>query len=136
VKLIKSKIIVLSLLWANITMAQNMVSMNSIHPIADTVGASKKELAIRYPGLRQFNIASNSFGYSDFDAKHDDKNFASGKIKTERISSYFNTPAFKWKGNSLSATIFYTYTSIKLKDITNKLPDMQLTPLNHFSFFF
>jgi hypothetical protein len=106
-----------------------MVSTSSIHPEADTLGAGKKELAIRYPGLRQFNISANSFGYSDFDAKLNDNNFAGGKIRTKRISTFIHTPAIKWKGNSLSASIYYTYTSLKLKDITNELPDVQLTPL-------
>lgn len=117
------------MLWSCSIHAQNMVSTSSLHPEADTIGISKKELAIRYSDLRQFNIAVNSFGYSDFNAKIDDNNFASGKIKTERISSFFNTPAIKWKGNSLSATVNYTYTSLQLKDITNELPDAQLAAL-------
>ncbi|OQP39943.1 hypothetical protein A4H97_17145 [Niastella yeongjuensis] len=117
------------ILWSCCIQAQNMVSTSSIHAEADTLGVSKKELAIRYPGLRQFNISANSFGYSDFDAKLNDKNFAGGKVKTERISASINTPAIKWKGNALSATIYYTYTSLKLKDITNELSDEQLAPL-------
>lgn len=128
-KLIKLNIVVFGLLWANSTMGQNMISMNSVHPVADTVGATKKELAIRYPGLRQFNVVANSFGYGSFNAKLNDKDFASGKTKTNRINSFFNIPVVKWKSNSLSATIFYTYTSIKLKDVTNNLPDPQLMPL-------
>ena len=109
--------------------AQNMISMSSLHPGADTISAGMKELAIRYPGLRKFGISVSGFGYSDFDVKLDDRDFASGKIKTERISTFFNTPAIKWKGNSLSAGIYYTYTSTMLKDISNKLPEAELTPL-------
>lgn len=126
----KIKIILISLvLWSCSIQAQNMISMASIHPAADTTGAGKKELAIRYPSLRQFNVAVNSYGYSDFTSKLDDNNFASGRIKTERISSFYNTPALKWKSNSLSATINYTYTATELKDITNEMPDEQLMPL-------
>ncbi|WP_264537810.1 hypothetical protein [Flavobacterium sp. N1736] len=127
--MMKIKIILLSLILSCSIQAQNMISMSSLHPAADTTSASKKELAIRYPSLRQFNVAVNSFGYSDFTSKLDDANFASGKIKTERISSFYNTPAFKWKSNSLSATINYTYTSTELKDITNELPEKQLMSL-------
>ena len=59
----------------------------------------------------------------------DDNNFARGKIKIERISTFFNSPAVKWKGNSLSASIYYTYTSIELKDVINQLPNTQLEAL-------
>lgn len=117
------------ILWSCCIQAQNMVSTSSIHPDADTIGISKKELAIRYPALRQVTISANSFGYSDFDAQLNDKDFAEGKIKTQRISASINTPALTWKGNSLSASIYYTWTSLKLKDITNELPDVPLTPL-------
>lgn len=117
------------ILWSCCIQAQNMVSTSSIHPEADTFGVGRKELAIRYPGLRQFTITANNFGYSDFDAKLNDKNFASGKIKTQRLSAFIRTPALKWKGNSLSASVYYTLTSLKLKDITNELPDAELTPL-------
>lgn len=124
------KIILLSLvLWSCSIQAQNMFSTASIHPVTDTTSAGKKELAIRYLSLRQFNVGATSSGYSDFTSKLDDKNFASGKIKTERISSFYNTPALRWKSNSLSATINYTYTSTELKDITNELPDEQIMPL-------
>lgn len=117
------------ILWSCSIHAQNMVSMSSLHPEADTISASKKELAIRYPDLRRFGVSANHFGYSDFDAKLNDHDFASGKIRTERISTFFNSPAIKWKGNSLSASIYYTYTSTELKDITNKLADQQLAAL-------
>lgn len=109
--------------------AQNMVSMSSLHPETDTAGTDKRELAIRYPDLRQFGVSATHFGYSDFDAKLNDVDFASGKIRTERINTFFNTPAVKWNGNSLSASINYTYTSTELKDISNTLPDQELTPL-------
>jgi hypothetical protein len=126
----KVKVLVLSLtFWSYGLQAQNMISMSSLHPAADTTSASKKELAIRYPGLRQFNVAVNSFGYSDFTAKLNGKNFTGGKIKTDRIGTFYNTPVIKWKKNSLSATVFYTYTSTKLKDIIKEMPDAQLTPL-------
>jgi hypothetical protein len=97
-----------------------MVSMSSIHPAADTVGINKKELAIRYPSLRQFGISVNNYGYSDFEGKMNGNDFANGKIKTARISSFFNTPTMHWQKNSLSASVYYTYTSTKLKDITNE----------------
>ncbi|RUT72425.1 hypothetical protein D0817_02125 [Flavobacterium cupreum] len=106
-----------------------MISSASIHPTADTTTAGKKEFAIRYPSLRQFNVAVNSYGYSDFTSKLEDKNFTSGKIKTDRISAFYNTPSLKWKSNSLSATINYTYTSTELKDVINGLPDQQLMVL-------
>ncbi|UUF14662.1 MULTISPECIES: hypothetical protein [Flavobacterium] len=116
------------LLFSCALQAQNMVSMSSVHPAADTTSAGKRELAIRYPALRQFGVSASSFGYSDFDSKLDDQDFANGKIKTERITTFFNSPAIQWSGNSLSATVFYTYTAIELKDITN-LTDSQLMPL-------
>lgn len=116
------------LLFSCALQAQNMVSMSSVHPAADTTSGGKRELAIRYPALRQFGVSASSFGYSDFDSKLDDKDFANGKIKTERITTFFNSPAIQWSGNSLSATVFYTYTAIELKDITN-LTDSQLMPL-------
>lgn len=128
-KLMKIKLLVLSLLGSYCAMAQNMISMTSVHPTADTAGASKQELAIRYPALRQFNVVVNSYGYGNFDAKIDDQHFASGKIKTLRTSAFFNTPAVKWGRNSLSATIFYTYTSITLKDNINVLPQPKVGPL-------
>ncbi|WP_291142090.1 hypothetical protein [Flavobacterium sp. UBA7680] len=117
-----------TLLFSCVLQAQNMVSMSSVHPAADTTSAGKRELAIRYPALRQFGVSASSFGYSDFDSKLDDQDFANGKIKTERITTFFNSPAIQWSGNSLSATVFYTYTAIELKDITN-FTDSQLMPL-------
>lgn len=102
--------------------------MSSIHPEADTTSASKREL-IRYPDLRQFSVTYNSFGFSDFDSKLDDHNFASGKIKTDRISTFFNSPSLKSKRNSLSASVYYTYTSIELKDIANEMSNTQLESL-------
>jgi hypothetical protein len=124
----KIKLLLLSLLWSYSAMAQNMISMTSVHPVADTAGASKQELAIRYPGLRQFNIVTNSYGYGDFDAKLHDQPLTSGKTRTVRTSAFFNTPAIQWSRNSLSATIFYTYTSIELKDNINYQP-VALNPL-------
>ncbi|WP_130735170.1 hypothetical protein [Flavobacterium sp. J27] len=109
--------------------AQNMVSMSSIHPEADTLSAGKKELAIRYPDLRQFSVTVNDFGYGDFDASLDDNDVASGKIKTQRISTFFNSPAIKWHKNSLSASVYYTYTALELKDSINTLPNTSLEPL-------
>ncbi|MFL5744217.1 MAG: hypothetical protein ACJ751_06100 [Niastella sp.] len=103
--------------------------MNSVHPIADTASASKQELAIRYPALRQFNVVTYGYGYGNFDAKINDQDFASGKTKTFRTSSFINTPALQWSGNALSATIFYTYTSTRLKDNINYLSDPKITPL-------
>ncbi|ASK28836.1 hypothetical protein CEY12_01360 [Chryseobacterium sp. T16E-39] len=62
----KFKFILLNLVICSIgARAQNMVSMSSIHPAADTAGIDKKELAIRYPSLRQFGISANNYGYSD-----------------------------------------------------------------------
>lgn len=131
IKKIKFQALILGFtLWSCGIHAQNMVSMSSLHPEADTLSASKKELAIRYPDLRQFGVSVNHFGYSDFDAKSDDIDFASGKIRTDRISTFFNSPVVNWKGNSLSASIYYTYTSTELKDITNKLPNQEIAPLS------
>ncbi len=109
--------------------AQNMVSISSIHPAADTTGTDKKELAMQYPALRQFGVSFNSYGYSDFNAKINDQNFAQGKVKTERISTFFNTPTVRWRNNSLSATAYYTYTSTELKDIINESESGKLYPL-------
>ena len=128
-KLVKIKTLLLCLLGSGSVMAQNMISMTSVHPVADTASASKQELAIRYPALRQFQVVTHSYGYGDFDAKIDDRDFAKGKVKTFRTTSFFNTPAVQWGGNALSATIFYTYTSIELKDNINDLPQPQVTPL-------
>lgn len=125
----KIKLLLLGLLWTGSAMTQNMISMTSVHPTADTMEASKQELAIRYPILRQFNTVINSYSYGDFEAKNNDQRFASGKTRTLRTSSFFNTPAVQWSGNSLSATIFYTYTSIELKDNINYLPEPQVKSL-------
>ena len=126
----KIKIFFLSIILSSCGLhAQNMVSMSSVHPAADTTSVGKRELAIRYPALRQFGITANSYSYSDFNSKLNDHDFADGKISTQRISAFFNTPALQWNGNSLSATVFYTYTSTKLKEITNNLPDIELQPL-------
>ncbi|GEM_PF-427509 len=104
--------------------AQNMVSMASIHPVADTVGISKNELAIRYPALRRFGVSASFYGYSEFHAKVVDNTFATGQMKTQRVSSYFNTPAAHWDNNSLSATVFYTHTSTELKEITGPFGEL------------
>lgn len=95
--------------------------MSSIHPAADTIGVGKNERGIRYPALRQFGVTANNYGYSDFNARLNGANFAKGKIKTQRISSYFNTPTVYWNESSLSATVFYTYTSLKLKETTGPI---------------
>lgn len=125
----KIHILMLAMFCTCSIQAQNMASMSSIHPEADTTSASKKELAIRYPDLRQFSVTYNNFGFSDFDLKLDGQNIASGKIRTERISTFFHSPSLKWKGNSLSASVYYTYTSIELKDIVNEMPSALLEPL-------
>ncbi|MFI2744520.1 hypothetical protein ACG2LH_17425 [Zhouia sp. PK063] len=109
--------------------AQNMVSTSSLHPEVDTLNANKKNLAIRYPDLRQFGVEINHYADSDFDAKLKDIDFASGNIRTERINAFFNTPALKWNDNSLSASIYYTHTAIDLKDIYNEFPNQELMPL-------
>jgi hypothetical protein len=128
-KLIKMKFLLLGLTGSYSVMAQNMISMTSVHPIADTAGASKQELAMRYPGLRQFNVVTSIYGNADFDAKNNDQEFVRGKMKTLRTSAFFNTPSVQWAGNSLSATLFYTYTSIELKDNINYLPEPQVRPI-------
>jgi len=125
----KIKLLVLGLLASCCAMAQNMISMTSVHPIADTAVTSKEELAIRYPALRQFNVVTSAYDYGDFNAKINDRQFASGKIRTLRTSSFFNTPALKWAGNSLSATIFYTFTSLRLKDNINDPAGPKVGPL-------
>jgi hypothetical protein len=53
-----------------------MFSMCSVHPVTDATSAGKRELAIRYPALRQFGVFASSFVYSsDFHSKLDDQNF-------------------------------------------------------------
>lgn len=128
-KVMKIKLLLCGLLVPYCVMSQNMISMTSVHPIADTSVLNKQELAVRYTALRQFNIVTSAYNDGDFDAKINGQHFASGKIKTLRISSFFNTPAVQWNGNSLSATLFYTYTSIQLKDNVNDLTEPKLSPL-------
>src|SRR5688572_26582148 len=100
-KLMKTKLLLLSLMASYCTRAQNMISMTSVHPVADTAGASKQELAIRYPGLRQFNVVTQLYGYGDYDAKINDRDLAGGRMKTVRTNAFFNTPALQWGRNSL-----------------------------------
>jgi hypothetical protein len=125
----KFKLLVLSLLGSYAALAQNMISMTSVHPVADTAGASKHQMAIRYPALRQFNVVTTSYRYADFDAELNDEPFPTQQASILRTAAFFNTPAVQWRGNTLSATVFYTYTSFKLKAVANELPEPQLYPL-------
>lgn len=128
-KPMKTRLLLLSLLASYSASAQNMISMTSVHPVADTAIAGKQEQAIRYPGLRQFNVVTNVYAYGNFDAKTNDRIFSSGSVRTLRTSAFYNTPAVQWGRNSLSATFFYTYTAIEFKDNVNYLPEPQIHPL-------
>lgn len=119
----KIRLLIAGSLLTGTAMGQNMISMTSVHPVADTTGASKTELALRYPILRQFSIETNGFDYGRFDVKKDDQPGSSGQIKTWRTHAFFNTPAVTWGDNALSATVFYTYTAIRLKEVPYALPD-------------
>lgn len=127
------KLILLSLLCSSGAIAQNMISMTTVHPVADTTSAGKQELALRYPALRQFQVVATAYDYGHFDAQLNDQDLTSGQIKTFRTTSFFNTPAARWRANTLSATLFYTYTALELKDNVNALPEPQVAPITSHS---
>lgn len=52
-KLLPVSFLVLRLPASYCTMAQNMISMNSVHPVADTAGASKQVKTERYKYYKQ-----------------------------------------------------------------------------------
>ncbi|HEY8919387.1 MAG TPA: hypothetical protein VIM87_23255, partial [Chitinophaga sp.] len=104
----KIKILLLcSIVGAARAQAQNMISMSSQHPAADTLPENGREQALRYPGLRRANVTTTIFGSGHFDSKLNGEHFASGKSQNARISSFFNVPISRWGSNELSGTIYH-----------------------------
>lgn len=108
------------------TQAQNMFSMSGLHP-ADTLGNETREQALRYPSLRQASVSIDLFGSSFFESQLNEKDFASGKSRNVRISSFFSVPISKWNGNVISATIYHNEQFFNIRQTNNKLSAPQLS---------
>ena len=100
--------------------AQNMFSMASQHP-ADTIRSEAHEQAIRFPSLRQAAVTVDFFGSAHFDSKLNDQDFANGKTRNARISSYFTIPISSWNGNVIGASIYHTENFFNIREADNKL---------------
>lgn len=100
--------------------AQNMFSMASQHP-ADTNKSEAHEHAIHFPSLRQAAVTVDLFGSGHFDSKLNGKDFASGKSRNARISSYFTVPISSWDGNVIGATIYHTENFFDVRNVANQL---------------
>ncbi|ACU64521.1 hypothetical protein [Chitinophaga pinensis] len=102
------------------TYAQNMFSMASQHP-ADTTKSEAMEQAIRFSSLRQASITADFFGSGHFDSKLNEKDFANGKSRNARISSYVTVPISSWNGNTIGASVYHTETFFNVREVENKL---------------
>lgn len=102
------------------TYAQNMFSMASQHP-ADTTKSEAMEQAIRFSSLRQASVTADFFGTGNFDSKLNEKDFAKGKSRNARISSYVTVPISSWNGNIIGASIYHTETFFNVREVDNKL---------------
>lgn len=109
--------------------AQNMFSMASQHP-ADTNRSEAHEQAIRFPSLRQAAVTVDLFGSGNFDSKLNDKDFANGKSRNARISSYFTVPISSWDGNVIGATIYHTENFFDVREVDNQLSDPKVNTGN------
>lgn len=122
----KSKILLFGLTAYSLNVhAQNMFSMYGLHP-ADTLRNETREQAIRYPSLRQASVTVNIFGTGNFESALNGKDFASGKSRNARISSFFTVPVSKWDGNVISATIYHNEQFFDVREVNNKLTDPQI----------
>jgi len=97
---------------------QNMFSVNSQHPAADTLVLSAREQALRYPGLRQASVTATAFGSGHFNAKLNDRDFASGDSENARISSFFNVPLWRRSSNVLSGTIYHNAQFFNVRNVS------------------
>jgi hypothetical protein len=105
--------------------AQNMFSMSSLHP-ADTLRSESHEQALRYPSLRQVSVTADLFGSGHFESKLNGKDFASGKSRNARISSFFSIPISSWDGNVIGATIYHNEQFFDIREADNELPDPRI----------
>ena len=105
--------------------SQSMFSMNSQHP-ADTGRSEKHEQAIRFPSLRQAAVWVDFFGSSHYVSKLNGKDFASGKTRNARLSSFFNIPITRWNGNAISATVYHTENFFDVRSANNQLAEPQV----------
>lgn len=119
----KINLMVIGLLFCSAgTYAQNMFSMSSLHP-ADTLRSESHEQALRYPSLRQVSVTADLFGSGHFDSKLNGKDFASGKSRNARISSFFSIPISSWDGNVIGATIYHNEQFFDIREANNQLAD-------------
>ena len=106
--------------------AQNMFSTSSVHPV-DTLWNELQQKAILYPSLRQASVTASLFGESAFDSKLTGKDFASGKSRNARISSFFSVPIGIWDGNVIGATVYHNAQFFDVTEATNHLAGPQLS---------
>lgn len=126
----KIKLLLIGILLCNAgTYAQNMFSMASQHP-ADTNRSEAHEQAIRFPSLRQAAVTVDFFGSGHFDSRLNDKDFASGKSRNARISSYFTVPISSWDGNVIGATVYHTENFFNVRSADNQLSDPKVNTGN------
>lgn len=111
------------------TYAQNMFSMSSLHP-ADTLRSESHEQALRYPSLRQVSVTADLFGSGHFESKLNGKDFASGKSRNARISSFFSVPISSWDGNVIGATIYHNEQFFDIREADNQLADPRINTGN------
>jgi hypothetical protein len=122
----KIKLMVIGMLFCSAgTYAQNMFSMSSLHP-ADTLRTDSHEQALRYPSLRQTSVTADVFGSGHFDSKLNGKDFANGKSRNARISSFFSVPISRWDGNVIGATIYHNEQFFNVREVNNQLADPQI----------
>jgi hypothetical protein len=120
-------LLVVSIVLSIGTQAQNMFSVSSQHPAADTLLLNSREQALRYPGLRQASVTATVFGSGHFDSRLNNKDLASGNSENVRISSFFNVPLGKWNGNVLRGTIYHNAQFFHIRDVSNALTEPQLS---------
>jgi hypothetical protein len=122
----KRNILVIGLFFCSAgSYAQNMFSMSSLHP-ADTLRSESREQAIRYPALRRASITADLFGSGQYDSKLNGKDFASGKSRNARISSFFSIPVSSWGANVIGATIYHNEQFFNVRETNNQLADPQV----------
>jgi hypothetical protein len=122
----KIKFMVIGMLFCSAgTYAQNMFSMSSLHP-ADTLRSESHEQALRYPSLRQVSVTADLFGSGHFESKLNGKDFASGKSRNARISSFFSVPISSWNGNVIGATIYHNEQFFDIQEADNQLANPRI----------
>lgn len=106
--------------------AQNMFSMASQHP-ADTLRSEAQEQAIRFPSLRQAAVTADLFGSGHFDSKLNDGDFANGKSRHARISTYVTVPISSWNGNAIGVSIYHTENFFNVREASNQLANPKVS---------